>query len=46
MTYGAFIHGVSRAGVALDRKALADIAVRDDGAFGELVAAARAALED
>ena len=45
MTYGAFMHGVARAGIALDRKALADIAARDAEAFGKLVAAARAALE-
>ena len=45
MTYGAFIHGAARAGIALDRKVLADIAARDPAGFERLVAAARAALE-
>ncbi len=31
MTYGAFIAGLKQANVELDRKILADIAVRDDG---------------
>ena len=46
LTYGAFIHGMARVGVALDRKALADIAARDAEAFAELAAAARAALAE
>src|SRR5712691_12407069 len=33
MTYSQFIHGLSQAGVELDRKILADIAVRDPAAF-------------
>ena len=46
LTYGAFIHGMARAGIALDRKALADIAARDAEAFAELALAARAALAE
>ena len=44
MTYGEFINGMSKAGIALDRKVLADIAARDTGTFKELVEAARGAL--
>jgi large subunit ribosomal protein L20 len=44
MTYGEFINGLSKAGVALDRKMLADLAVSDGVAFGSLVQTARAAL--
>jgi len=44
MTYSEFMKGLSRAGVALDRKMLADLAVSDGVAFGSLVQTARAAL--
>ena len=37
MTYGRFIHGLEKAGVAVDRKTLADIAVKDAAAFRALV---------
>ena len=37
MTYGRFIHGLSQAGVEIDRKVLADIAVKDTAAFKALV---------
>jgi large subunit ribosomal protein L20 len=43
LTYGQLIHGLKAAGVALDRKVLADIAVKDAGAFTQLVAKAKAA---
>jgi large subunit ribosomal protein L20 len=43
MSYSQFIAGLKRAGVELDRKSLADIAVRDPEAFGRLVESARAA---
>lgn len=36
-TYGAFMHGLKVANVPLDRKTLADIAVRDPKGFGKLV---------
>ena len=42
LTYSQFIAGLKRAGVALDRKSLAEIAVKDPGAFAKLVESARA----
>ena len=44
ISYSQFIHGLKQAGVELDRKALADIAVHDASAFSQLVATAKAAL--
>jgi large subunit ribosomal protein L20 len=44
MTYGRFINGLGKAGVEVDRKVLADIAVREPAAFKLLVDKARAAL--
>ena len=41
-SYSQFIAGLHAAGVEVDRKILADLAVTDDAAFGALVAAARA----
>lgn len=43
LTYSQFMAGLKRAGVALDRKSLAEIAVKDPGAFAKLVESARAA---
>jgi large subunit ribosomal protein L20 len=43
MTYSTFIHGLSVAGIELDRKVLADIAVRDPATFRRFVDAAREA---
>ena len=43
MTYGAFIAGLKRAEIEIDRKILADIAVRDAATFGQIVEAARGA---
>ncbi|MBI2856960.1 MAG: 50S ribosomal protein L20 [Chloroflexi bacterium] len=40
--YGRFIEGLTKAKVAVNRKMLADIAVRDSQAFAQLVAVARA----
>jgi large subunit ribosomal protein L20 len=37
MTYGRFIHGLSQAGIEIDRKVLADLAVKDAAAFKALV---------
>jgi large subunit ribosomal protein L20 len=37
-------HGLKRAGIEVDRKVLADIAVQDAAAFGALAAKAKAAL--
>ena len=36
-TYSRFMHGLKLAGVELDRKILADLAVRDQPAFGKLL---------
>lgn len=44
LTYGRFMHGLKLAGIEVDRKVLADLAVRDHSAFGDLVKEARAAL--
>jgi large subunit ribosomal protein L20 len=46
MSYSRFIAGLREAGIELDRKVLADLAVTDPAAFGSLVAAAGAALGD
>ncbi len=43
MSYSTLMHGLKLAGVELDRKSLADIAVRDPAAFGLVVDAARQA---
>ena len=45
ITYSRFIAGLKAADVEVDRKVLADLAVRDDDAFGALVTTAREALE-
>jgi large subunit ribosomal protein L20 len=45
MTYGQFIHALKLAGINLDRKVLADIAMHEAEAFGGIVAQAKAALE-
>jgi len=42
LTYGRFMHGLTRAGIAVDRKTLADIAVKDAAALKALVARAAA----
>ncbi len=44
LSYSRFIHGLSLAGVDVNRRMLADLAVRDEAAFGELVALAKAEL--
>lgn len=43
LSYSAFIDGLKKAGVSLNRKMLADIAVRDAKAFAELAETARSA---
>lgn len=44
LTYGRFINGLSRAGIEVDRKVLADIAVHEPASFKALVDQAQAAL--
>ncbi len=43
MSYSALMSGLKRAGVTLDRKVLADLAVHDPSAFSQVVEAARRA---
>ena len=44
MNYSTFMHGLKKAGVDLNRKMLADLAVSDKAAFAALVETAKAAL--
>ena len=44
LSYSQLIHGLQRAGVELDRKALADLAVHHPAAFAQLVQTAKDAL--
>src|ERR1017187_153295 len=44
LSYNQFIHGLKVAGVELDRKILADLAVRDAAAFASLAQQAKTAL--
>ena len=44
LTYSQFMHGVSLAGIEVDRKVLADLAVHEPDAFRALVDQAQAAL--
>jgi large subunit ribosomal protein L20 len=37
MSYSTFMHGLKEAGIELDRKILADMAIHDPQAFGQLV---------
>jgi large subunit ribosomal protein L20 len=45
LTYGRFIHGLSQAGIVIDRKVLADLAVKDAAGFKSLVEQAQAAAK-
>ena len=42
--YSEFIHGLSKAGLELDRKMLSEIAIADAAAFDAIVAQAKAAI--
>ncbi len=44
LTYGSFINGLTKAGVEVDRKVLADLAVHEPTAFTALVDQAKGAL--
>lgn len=44
MTYSRFISGLNKAGIELDRKVLADIALKEPQTFAKLVDSAKAAL--
>lgn len=45
VTYSQFINGLAKAGIEVDRKVLADIAVHDAAAFTQLVEQSQAALK-
>lgn len=44
MNYSRFVYGLNKAGIVMDRKVLADLAIYDAAAFAKLVEAAKAAL--
>ena len=44
LTYGVFIHGLSKAGIEIDRKMLSDLAIHDADGFKALVGKAQAAI--
>ncbi len=44
MTYSRFISGLNKAGIELDRKVLADIALKEPANFAKLVEQAKSAL--
>ena len=46
MSYSRFVAGLNAAGIEVDRKVLADLAVKEPAAFAALVSQAKAALED
>lgn len=46
MSYSRLIAGLSKAGVEVDRRVLAELAVSDDAAFGALVGVAASALAE
>jgi len=45
LSYSRFMHGLSEAGIELDRKVLADIAVRDEEGFAKLAETVRAQIQ-
>ena len=45
MNYSTFMNGLNKAGVQINRKMLADIAVNDEAGFANLVKTAKKALE-
>ncbi|HSK23496.1 MAG TPA: 50S ribosomal protein L20 [Egicoccus sp.] len=45
LSYSRLMHGLKLAGIELDRKNLADLAVHDQAAFAAIVASAKTALE-
>src|SRR3712207_7599855 len=45
LSYSRFMYGLKQVDIGLDRKILADMAVRDPQGFGNLVVAAKAAID-
>lgn len=46
LTYASFIGGVHKAGIEIDRKMMADLAMNNNEAFGIIVTSVKKALED
>jgi large subunit ribosomal protein L20 len=46
LTYGQFIYGLKKSGIEINRKMLADMAVKEPDAFANLVTMARSKLQD
>jgi large subunit ribosomal protein L20 len=46
LSYNQFVHGLDKAGIELDRKVLADLAVHDPAAFTAVAEQAKAALAE
>jgi len=46
ITYGQFIHGLKKSGIEINRKILADMAVREPGTFASLVTLAKNEAQD
>ena len=46
LTYGQFIHGLKKSGAEINRKMLADMAVREPGTFASLVTIAKGEVQD
>ena len=46
LTYGVFMHGLKLAGIELDRKVLADLAMNEAETFSVIIAQAKAALPE
>jgi len=44
MNYSSFVHGLQKAGIELNRKVLAELAVNDTAAFAKIVETAKAAV--
>jgi large subunit ribosomal protein L20 len=42
LSYSTFMHGLTKAGILLDRKVLAELAVKDPAGFGKLAETAKA----
>ena len=45
LTYGRFMHGVKLAGIELDRKVMADLAMNEPQAFGAIIAQVQGVLD-
>jgi large subunit ribosomal protein L20 len=46
LTYGRFIEGLKKSGIEINRKMLADMAVKEPEAFAQLVTTAKSQIEE